>query len=162
VKVILREPLSLLGFQGNEGRFGFVMVPLTVIPVLSIWYVMLRLYPASGAYGLPTIVRSSFPFFILYEVVLTGALAFLYEVFFRGTVQLLWLRKAGFSAVLYQVALFLLFMSVTDGITWGSVPLILAAAAAGLVAQYTRSIYYSFAAAWILLFLSDVFLLIQR
>jgi hypothetical protein len=162
VKFIAREPLSALGFQGNRGRFGFMMIPLTVVPMLLAWYVFLRAYPAGGAYKLPVAVGVSFPFFVVYEVVLMGALTFLYEVFFRGTIQLLWLRKAGLRAATWQAVIFLIFIAVTDGVTWRSLPLVLSTIVAGIVAQYTRSIYYSFAAAWIFLFLCDVFLLLQR
>lgn len=163
VRSVLREPFSSLGFRGTARRFGSVAVPLVVIPVLSVWYVILQTYPVSDAYYLPAAVRVSFPFFLLYEIVLVGIIAALYEVFFRGFVQILWLRRAGLWAVPVQVGLFAIFMTLSGGgISWQDAPLLMAAIASGFVASYTGSIPYSLVTSWLVMFLSDVLVLVSR
>jgi membrane protease YdiL (CAAX protease family) len=162
-KMVLREPLSALGFRGSDRRFGVISIPLVVIPILSIWYVLLRTYPVASSYALPSTVRSSFPIFLFYEVVLVGVIAFLYETFFRGLVQILWLRSVGMWAAVIQAAVFVVFViSVGDGLSWQDVPLFLAGLASGFVASYTRSVPYAWVSAWLVLFLSDVLILVSR
>ncbi|NTW90113.1 MAG: CPBP family intramembrane metalloprotease [Candidatus Moranbacteria bacterium] len=162
-KTVLHEPLSALGFRGSNRRFGAVSIPLVVIPILSIWYVLLRTYPVASSYTLPSTVRSSFPIFLFYEIVLVGVIAFLYETFFRGLVQILWLRSAGLWAVFIQAALFFVFVvSVGGGFSWQDMPLCLAGLASGFVASYTGSVSYAWVSAWLVLFLSDVLILVSR
>ncbi len=163
VRMVLCEPFSTLGFRGSNRRFGVVSIPLVVVPILSIWYVLLRTYPVASSYDLPSTVRSSFPLFLFYEVVLVGAIAFLYETFFRGLVQILWLRSFGLWAVFMQLALFLAFVvSVGGGLSWQNAPIFLAGLASGFVASYTGSIPYAWVSAWLVLFLSDVLILVSR
>jgi hypothetical protein len=163
VRLVLREPLSALGFQGSIRRYGPVAVLLAVVPILSIWYVLFHVFPVAASYRLPAVIRTSFPFFLFYEVVLVGAISFLYEVFFRGFVLILWLRNAGLWAVFFQTGLFASFLAVSGrGITWQDVPLLFASLASGFVAHYTRSVSYSWASAWLILFLSDVLILVIR
>jgi len=163
VRFVLREPLSGIGFQGSVRTFGPGVALLVVVPILSVWYVLIRTFPVADAYRLPVMIRGSFPFFLLYEVVLVGAIAFLYEVFFRGFVLILWLKKAGLWAVFFQAGLLASFVALAGrGISWQDVPLLLASLASGFVASYTRSIPYAWVSAWLILFLSDVLILVIR
>ncbi|MEI7750081.1 MAG: hypothetical protein WCJ25_03690 [Candidatus Moraniibacteriota bacterium] len=163
VRLVLHEPLSALGFQGSIRRFGPLAVLFVVVPILLIWYALIRTFPVADAYRLPTMIRTSFPFFVLYEVVLVGAITFLYEVFFRGFVLILWLKKAGLWAVFFQVGLFASFVALTGkGLSWQDVPLLCASLASGFVASYTRSVPYAWVSAWLILFLSDVLILVIR
>ncbi|MBP9751943.1 MAG: hypothetical protein KBD19_03720 [Candidatus Moranbacteria bacterium] len=159
VKLILKEPVSVIGFRGSSRSHGWISVPLVVVPILSVLYLLVRYYPVEEGYYIPSLAESSFPIFLLYEIALVGTIAFLYEVFFRGFVQLLWLRDLGLWSVFIQAGIFFAFVLFTDGVTWQSVPMILSAFAAGFTAHYTRSIWYSWIAAWLLLFLSETYLL---
>lgn len=162
VKFVLHKPLSLLGFQGSERRFGAAVVPLAVIPILSVWYILLRFFPIAESFEISA-THGSFLFFVLYEVILIGAIAFLYEVFFRGFILILWLRQAGLWAVFFQAGLLFSFLAASGvGISWQSVPLLLASLGSGFVASYTRSLPYSWLSAWLVLFLSDVLILVVR
>lgn len=160
VRLILKEPVSMLGFRGSDRRFGFISVPLTVIPVLSIFYLLVRQYPVEEGYFIPSLAMGSFPIFLLYEILFVGTIAFLYEVFFRGFVQLLWLRGAGLFGVFIQAAIAVVFVALLGGLTWQELPMVLAALFSGFVAFYTGSIWYSWAASWLILFLSETYLLV--
>lgn len=162
-KTVLRDPLSAIGFRGSNRRLGAISIPIVVVPILLIWYMLLRTYPVTSSYVLPSAVRNSFLLFLFYEVVLVGAIAFLYETFFRGLVQILWLRSFGLWAVFVQAALFFVFIiSVGGGLSWQDVPLCLAGLASGFVASYTGSVPYAWVSAWLVLFLSDVLILVSR
>ncbi|NTW13413.1 MAG: hypothetical protein HGA31_00085 [Candidatus Moranbacteria bacterium] len=163
VLVVLKEPLPSIGFSGSVRKLGFLSVPIAVVPIVSIWYMLLQMTDAKTGYSLPAFIQSSFPFFVLYEVFLVGTIAFLYEVFFRGLVMLSWLTRSGIMSVFLQAALFIAFLVVPDGFGWEYVPMMFAALSSGFVAYHTRSIYYSWFSGWVTLFLADVlFLLFGR
>lgn len=160
VTVVLKEPLSSIGFSRSTRRFGFLSVPIAVIPIVSIWYLLLRMTDAKTGYSLPGFVQDSFLLFVLYEVLLVGVIAFLYEVFFRGLVMLSWLSRTGIASVFLQAALFAVFLAVSGGLGWQFAPTMLAALSSGFVAYHTRSIYYSWFSGWVTLFLTDVLFLV--
>lgn len=159
VKLILKKSVRSLGLRGSERLHGWISIPLVTIPVLSVLYLLARYYPVEDGYYIPSIAADSFWMFLLYEFLIVGTIAFLYEVFFRGFVQLLWLKSAGLVSVLLQAILFFLLVLVTNGVTWQSAPMLFAAISAGFVAQYTRSIWYSWGSAWLALFLADAYML---
>jgi membrane protease YdiL (CAAX protease family) len=161
-KLILKESLGAIGFRGSVRRHGWISVPLVTVPVLSVLYLLVRYYPVEDGYYIPSVAVESFWLFVLYELLLVGTIIFLYEVFFRGFVQLLWLKPLGLVAVLLQAILFFVFVLVTDGVTWQSAPMLFAAISAGFVAHYTRSIWYSWGSAWLVLFLADAYMLTLR
>jgi len=159
VRFILKEPVSLIGFRGSDRRYGWISIPLVTIPILSVLYLLVRYYPVEEGYYIPSLAEGSFLVFLLYEILLVGAIAFLYEVFFRGFIQLLWLRGLGLWSVFIQAGIFFVFVLFTAGVTWQNVPMILSAFAAGFTAHYTRSVWYSWVASWLLLFLSEAYFL---
>jgi hypothetical protein len=159
---VSREPLSSLGFRGSVRRFGTLSIPFVAISLLSIWYVAVRTFPVAESYAIPASVRNSFPNFLLYETLLVGTVSFLYEVFFRGTILLSWLRSAGAWAILIQAGIFAIFVAISGGgFSWQDVPLLLSSLGAGIVAYHTRSILYSWAVSWLMLFLADAIVLIS-
>ncbi len=162
VRMIRKESVSAIGLGPSVRRFGWLSVPLAAVSALSVLYLLVRYYPVGEGYYLPSLAMSSFPIFLLYEVFAVGMIAFLYEVFFRGFIQLLWLGRYGLSAVFFQFAIFSAFLLVTDGIFWQSAPLLVAALSSGFIASYTRSIYYSWASGWLILFLADAYFLISK
>lgn len=163
VKMVLKSPVHLLGFQASQRRFGMAAVVLSVVAGLSVLVFLARAYPLGAQYQLPGAVVRSFLFFVLYEIFIVGSLVFLYEVFFRGFVMLLWLRNFGFGAALFQAALFVGAYALLRGdISWQDAPLFFTAVISGLVAFYTKSIWYSFGASWLFLFLADAYFLTIR
>lgn len=159
---VVKEPLAAIGFSGTAKRYGFLVVPLSVLPILSVWYLLLNTYDVTDGYSVSPLVSDSFPLFLLYETVLVGAIAFLYEVFFRGLVMLSWLASTGIASVFLQSAVLVLFMLSYGSLGWDRVPMILASVSSGFVAYYTRSLYYSWFAAWLVMFLADSLLLLFR
>jgi membrane protease YdiL (CAAX protease family) len=163
VKMVLKEPLGSLGFQRSHRKFGWASVILTVIPALAVLVVLVKTSSVGGQYHLPLFATQSFPLFLLYELFLVGALVFLYEVFFRGFVMLLWLKDFGFGSALFQAVFFIgSYAILRGGVSWQDVPLFFTAVISGFVAFYTKSIWYSFSASWLFLFLADAYFLAIR
>lgn len=162
VGLIRKESLSAIGLGPSVKRLGLLSVPLATISALAVLFLVVRYYPVGENYYIPSLAISSFPIFLLYEVLVVGTIAFLYEVFFRGLVQLLWLGRYGLSAVFFQFVIFSLFLLATDGIVWQSAPVLLAAVSSGFIAAYTKSLYYSWVSGWLVLFLADAYFLISK
>lgn len=162
VKIVRREPLSALGFASGRGRFGWLSVALAVLPAVALLYFFVKAYPGGEGYYLPSLAANSFPIFLLYEILVVGATVFLYEVFFRGMIQTFWLGEHRLWAVFAQLGIFAVFLLFTDGIFWQTVPLLVATLASGFVVFSTKSIYYSWASTWLILFVADAYFLIGQ
>jgi membrane protease YdiL (CAAX protease family) len=159
-KMVLREPLGNLGWQKGNTSAGIITGIIALIigggVVLSLAYA----YPAFRAeYQLPVVVARSFFWFVVYELALTSFLVLLYEVFFRGLTQMLWLRDRGWWAVVVQAVIFYGFSYLGNDFSWQRAPLLIFCPLAGIIAYRSQSIWYSFIASWLFIFLTDVFFL---
>ena len=159
-KMILKEPLSSIGLR--EARWlpaffwGGVMIVVGGV-------LLLLLLPVEGfreAYRLPAFIQKSFKWFVVYEVLVVGGIALLYEVFFRGLVMKLWLGPFGPVAIVLQSALFIGFIGISSGFSWQYALLCYASLFSGAVAYFSRSIYASWLANWTFFFLVDLVFLV--
>lgn len=162
-KMILKEPLSSIGLR--EARWlpaffwGGVMIAVGGV-------LLFLLLPVEGfreVYRLPAFIEKSFKWFVVYEVLVVGGIALLYEVFFRGLVMKLWLGPFGPVAIVLQSALFIGFIGISSGFSWQYAVLCYASLFSGAVAYFSRSIYASWLANWVLFFFVDlVFLVVHQ
>ncbi|OGI18221.1 MAG: hypothetical protein A3J06_00195 [Candidatus Moranbacteria bacterium RIFCSPLOWO2_02_FULL_48_19] len=162
-KMVLRESLKNLGLQRGSFKAGVLIAIASVVFALAIVITLALAFPQFRAqYALPALVETSFVWFVLYELVLVSFMVILYEVFFRGLVVLLWLRDCGLWAVFIQAGLFFSFAYLSQDISWAVVPLLIFCPLAGFIAYRSGSLWYSFAASWTFLFLTDIFFLVFR
>lgn len=162
-KLILKEPFSAIGWQFGENLKGiFWGVLLTAAGLIAVFLLALQFPEFKQEYGFPAIVETSFLWFMLYELLMVPFVLLVYEVFFRGMVQTLWLGHLGLWAVLVQAAFFAGLMYLSQGIGWADVSLVLFAPLAGLIAYQARSVWYSFLASWLFVFLTDILFLSLR
>jgi len=160
VRLVLKRPISSMGFTRTARRFGLPAVFLSVVSLLSVWFLILRLYEVRTLYSLSPAVRESFPWFLFYETALVGTVSLIYETFFRGLVMLSWLSGFGVVSVFLQSGIQVVFLGLTGGFVWQNVPMMLAGLASGFVGYYTRSLWYSWMTAWMTMFLADVLFLV--
>ncbi|OGI14634.1 MAG: hypothetical protein A3E38_02795 [Candidatus Moranbacteria bacterium RIFCSPHIGHO2_12_FULL_54_9] len=162
-KIVLEESLKNLGLQRGNMSAGVLTGIVCVLIALAIVITLMLNFPDFRAgYAFPFVVETSFVWFILYELLLVPLVLLLDEVFFRGLVQLLWLRAYGIWAVFVQAALFSGFLYLTDDISWSRAPALIFCLFAGFIAYRSQSIWYSFAASFAFLFLTDVLMLAFR
>src|SRR3989344_407807 len=162
-RMVLREPLSNMGWQRGEGIFGFFWPLLSVAIAFAGIFFLTWQFPAfAEAYTFPVAVETNFLWFVLYELFMVPFIVLIYESFFRGLVQMLWLQALGAWAILVQAALFTGLVYVSDGFTWETLPLLVFAPFAGYIAYKTHSLWYAFLGSWTFLFLTDVLFLILR
>ncbi|MFZ2299639.1 MAG: lysostaphin resistance A-like protein [Candidatus Moraniibacteriota bacterium] len=160
-KIVLKESLKNLGFQRGNLAAGVLagIAGIVVAGAAVVW--LASVFPDFRAqYVFPVLVETNFFWFVLYELVLVAFVTLLYEVFFRGLVTLLWLRAFGLWAVCIQTVIFFGFAYLNYDVFWPIAPLLIFAPFAGFIAHRSQSIWYSFAASWIFLFLTDIFFLI--
>lgn len=159
-KIVLGEPVRSLGWQAGNVFVGILASIVCVALALGAMFLLMRYTLFQQEYFLPVMAQLNFFWFLLYELLLVSLTTLLYEVFFRGLIQLLWLRPLGWVAVVLQTVLFIGLLYLSDDFSWQRAPIILFSPFAGLIAYFSGSIWYSWAASWVFLFLVDVFLLV--
>ena len=162
-KIILKRSLQELGFQRGDMVTGVVSAFLSAGIALALVIALAQVFPAFRiGHTLPFLVERSFLWFVLYEIFLVPIVVLLYEVFFRGFVQTLWLRHLGWRAILVQWGLFLILFLISKDFSWSNAPFLLFAPIAGFVAYRSHSIWYSLLASSLFFLLVDIFFLIFR
>lgn len=158
-KIILGEMLGSIGWQRGNA-FAGAAVGAACVGVGTVASVLLiKLSPFREQYMLPGLAETDFFWFVLYEVVLVSLTALLYEAFFRGFIQLSWLRDFGIIAVLAQTVLFYLFFYLSGSFTWQYAPVLIFAPLSSIIAYTSRSIWYPLVASWLYLFITDILIL---
>ena len=161
-KIVLKESLKNLGWQRGNSASGFLSGIVCVALGLVAVFLLEKYFPFQENYLFPGLVESDFRWFVLYEIVLVAFTALLYEAFFRGLVQYLWLSNIGIFAILVQSALFFGLLYFSDDLSWQKAPLLIFAPLSGIIVYYSHSLWYSIAASWIFFLLTDIFLLTLR
>ena len=131
-RLVLREPLTNLGFRGTNHTIAVLWTAfLAMGGFLCCWF-LVYVYPnVAGEAIFPVLIETSFLWFILYTLTLLPLTLFIYEVFFRGMMQILWLGNT-WMAVGAQAVLFIALLQLTEGIGLVDAPLILTTLAAGV------------------------------
>jgi membrane protease YdiL (CAAX protease family) len=161
-KFILGEGWESVGFRMDPSLSSSIGVVLSVVVGFTIFFFGYQFWPAlHEAYRLPFVIERSFLAFVRYELFLL-AILFFYEVFFRGFVQLLFLRRFGFWSVFFQWGIFLSFLFASQSFGMDQVAMILFAPLSGWVAYRSQSIWLSFFASGLFFIAVDVFLLLAN
>lgn len=161
-KIVLQESLKNWGWQEGKMFLGILSGMVSVILALGIVFLLTRTTAFTANYQFPVTIQTHFGWFLLYELVLVSFTALLYEVFFRGMIELLWLRPLGWWAVFLQTLFVVGLLFLSDDLSWQRAPLIIFTPFAGLIAYLSRSLWYSWGASFIFFFLTDIFFLVIR
>jgi membrane protease YdiL (CAAX protease family) len=158
-KIILGETLGNMGWQRGNAFVGMISGVACVGLGTIASVLLIKMSPFQEYYRLPALAEYDFFWFVLYEVVLVSIVVFFYEVFFRGFIQLSWLRDLGIGAVVVQTVFFLAFFYLSGSFTWQYAPIIVFAPLSGVIAYMSRSIWYSLIASWLYFFITDILVL---
>jgi len=162
-KIILEEPLRNLGLKSGRFSSGILSIIFALPLACAIEIALMLWFPMfHEQYRFPRLVQTNFFWFLFYELVLSSVLLFQYEVFFRGFIQTLWLKASGFWSIGLQMLLLYIFFFLKGDFSWQKAPLLIFAPFAGYIAYKSGSVWYSFVASWIFIFLTDVFFLTYR
>lgn len=161
-KFILGEGWGAMGFRMQQSLSGWVGIILAVGCGFGVFFFGYQWWPSlHETYRLPFSVERSFLAFVQYELFLLTTVLF-YEVFFRGFVQLLFLRRFGWWSIPLQWGMFLFFLLASQSFGMDQFSMILFAPFAGWVAYRSQSIWYSFLASGLFFIIMDVFLLLAN
>lgn len=161
-KIILRRPLSTLGFRKGNPWAGVGGSVLALVVALAALFVLWNFTPLLKNYRLPVAVEEQFLFFVLYEVVLNGIIVFMFEVYFRGLIMMLWLRSWGVWSVGVQTIIFAFFLFAGGDVNASTIPYLLFAPFSGLIVYQSGSLWYGLGASWFFFLLTDALILIFR
>jgi len=157
IKLILKKSLGDFGIKIGDWKKGIIYSVICMFVLAIIFYFLFTKFNFIEKYYLPTSVIVNFKSFILRELLIVGFFIALYEFFFRGFVMFYFLDK--FKSVYYsnllQVIIFYLFLVSVGTFDWARAPYILLAPLAGIVAQKSQSILYSFIFSWIAFLIID-------
>lgn len=159
-KIVLKEPLKNIGWQAGKLFPGIFLSLASISVALALIFVLNRYTGFGTGYSLSYTIQSNFLWFLLYEACLVPFMALLYEVFFRGLVQRLWLNSFGLTAVLVQSVLFAGLLFLADDLSWQRVPALIFSLFSGIIVYYSGSLWYAWGASWFFYFLIDIFRLV--
>lgn len=161
-RFVLREPLTKIGFQQNF-RLTYVLLSVIVafVGFIALWFLQQSIPEFGSTTFFPVKVETSFFWFVLYALTVVPITLIVYEVFFRGLVQILWLENKWW-AIVVQAGLFALLTFFSQGISLDDTPLLLAAILSGFVAYRTGSLWYALGTSYILILLTDILFLSLR
>ncbi len=162
--LVLKKSRETFGLAEGAWRTRpFLIVPAVIVALL-LTIVCFRLLPGfQEAFLLPSVVESSFGWFVGYELILVPLLVAVYEIFFRGFIQKSWLEKHGGAwAIFGQGIIFIIFLAMTASFSWITAPFIFFSFFSGFLVWYNNSLIQAWIASWLYLLLFDLFLLIMR
>ena len=127
VKIILKKDLKEFGFQKGDFKKGIMLGLGGLVFSAAIVYVCFSYFSFAKNYPLPESIKTSFQFFILYEVFIVGFFTILYEFFFRGFIQFSFANRMGLWVVLVQFVLFVSLFWATGNLNWSIAPFVIIA-----------------------------------
>lgn len=154
IKIILKDPLIKYGIGLGERRQGVIWMGLSLVASLSIFYILLHYTSLPQKFQLPGLAAEKFSFFVMYEILLVGLFAILYEFFFRGLMTL-GLKELGIWAVAIQSVIFASFFAITSGFDWSIILFTIISPFAGMAAYQSKSLLYSFGTSLIFIIIAD-------
>lgn len=161
-RFILNDPLSSLGIQGVLNIKDILWSFLAgFVGFMFIWVLQWYFPDFASTIIFPILVENNFLWFVVYSLLAIPLTLAVYEVFFRGMIQILWLKNTWW-AVLVQFFFFVGLLYLSEGVTLADVPLITATFLSGLVAYKTQSLWYAFTTGVLIIFFTDVLFLSLR
>lgn len=143
IRIVLRKNFKSFGLGIGNYKAGLIWGAVALLFALLILYILFNYTNFTNEYFIPTRVAQEFKFFLLYELLLVGFFTILYEFFFRGFVMFSFSEKIGYSSVVIQFLLLVLFYFFTGNMNWSVVSYIIIAPLAGWVAYKSQSLLYS-------------------
>lgn len=155
IKLILKGNLKRFGFQVGDKNRGLMLMGLSVLMSVLVFYVLINYTGLIDSYNPPSSISASFVIFILYELLLVGLFTVLFEFFFRGFLMLGTSKTLGYWSILLQFAVILIFFIFILDPNWSTILYTIIALFAGVTAYQSRSIIYSFGASLLFIIIAD-------
>jgi len=146
VKFLLKEPLSNFGLSWGDKRKGIAYASGVTAIFLLLNFLLVSQPALRGKLLIAPDIARNFWYFLLFALIVSPALHFFWEFFFRGFMQMGLQEKFGAYAIIPLQAI--LQSAPHFKSSWLIMLLIFfAAVASGIVTRQSRSIFYSFLSA---------------
>jgi hypothetical protein len=146
VKIILKKSIKDFGFKTGSWTTGIFWSVVSILISASIAYIIFKYFGFSEKYPFPRYFVNNFVAFLIYEIMLVGLFAFLYDVFFRGFLMFSFKKKIGLWSILLQASVFMMFFFLSGTLSWKLIPEVIFLFFSGIIAYFSNSIFYSFVA----------------
>jgi membrane protease YdiL (CAAX protease family) len=154
VKFILKEPLKDFGLSEGNRKKGMASAALFAIAATLAMGFLIQIPKMKGQISLLPGIAGSFPYFLGTELFVVPAIFLSREFFFRGFFQFGLEKRLGNAVIVLQAVLFSLLFIRSSWLEFGYA--FFSSLAAGSIAKHSRSVYYSFAALWIISLVIDI------
>jgi branched-subunit amino acid transport protein len=144
IKLVLKKKLKDFGASLAINKEGFIWFLGALAASFIIMFLIIYFTDFKKNYVIPDYVMASFWVFLLGELVIYNYYFFQLEAFFRGFVLFTFFPKLGYLSILAAVLFTYVFLYLSQSISWGSTPYMIATLTGTVVAYKTRSFIYSY------------------
>lgn len=159
IRLILKKSLADFGINLKNRKMGFIGAAVMFVLAALTSLCFLRYNEFRMSYYLPDLAVSHFGYFILYEFLFINFYLIIYEFFFRGFVLFVLAPVIKFWAVPAQLLILLAPSVLTGKLAWNILPTVIIAFFGGILAYRSRSIFYSYLAAFFFNLMLDAYLI---
>jgi len=157
IKFLLKEPLSKYGLSLGNFKIGIISATSFAAVAIIAMLFLIKIPSLKNQIHLIAGIDQNFSYFLWIELIIIPVIFFSREFFFRGFIQLGLEEKTGSYAILAQAMLFTMLFVRSSWLEL--IYAFLAALAAGLITKFSRSIYYSLCALWIISLVVDILII---
>jgi len=157
VKFLLKEKLENFGFSVGKFKLGATISIIASVLFFFLNYCLITKSGMRNYFFIYPPIATSFITFLWFELIISGAVFFSREFFFRGFLQMGLEKRLGYCAIPLQSLIYALFFLKISWLTVGTA--FLSALIAGYITRVSRSVYYSFAFLWLVSVASDIILI---
>lgn len=157
IRFLLKEKIESFGLSLGDRKRGIIFSVIFIAVFGSINYFIIKTPSLRGQLQIsPDIVRN-FWLFLWFQLVISLAVHFSWEFFFRGFIQMGTENKLGnYSIPVQAIAQTVLYA----GSSWTIIFLIgFSSFFAGIITKQTRSIFYSFVSMWLISLSLDIMII---
>ena len=151
-KFILKREFKFFGFEIGDYKQGLLWSAYSLVAIGFIFFVISYYFAFLDHYTIPVFITKDFVNFLFYEFILVVPFVVIYEFYFRGFVMPVFKSNFGYWAILIQALILLVLVLSSGGNIAPFVPYLIFAPFAGLIVYKSRSILYSGATQFIILF----------
>ncbi|EKD96163.1 MAG: hypothetical protein ACD_24C00160G0004 [uncultured bacterium] len=153
-KFILKKEVREFGFGLFDYRQGLLWSIFSLLIVGAVFFIISSYSEFLNNYTVPVYITEKFSNFIIYELFLIIPFVFVYEFYFRGFVLAILRDKIGYWSILVQSLVFLILVLIGGNAVGFTqfIPYLVFAPFAGIIAYKSRSIIYSAASQFLVLF----------
>lgn len=158
IKLILKDNLIEWGWNLKNRKEGLILASLNFFSGLLIFYLFANFTTFSTRYSISPIIRNSFGFFLLYELVFFNIFFFTQEFFFKGFV-LFSFRQFRHWSIFIQSSVYFILLLFSKGHILQLAPFIFLSFSGGLITYKTRSFWYSYISGLLFIIILDACLI---